>query len=554
MLFTKSGFLNLTLLVLAILPFLCQSPVSARAIKIKPVKDFQTENMVMGLYRQARVAYKAGKKVDARMLLLKAAKFDETGMTPYLHKFLSRVYHDLGNPKEAVSEALTSLRYNPEQPELIHDLAIYSKEANRYQDAINFLNVYKAKASAKEKERVESLLTLLESEKTKANKFSPEGEDYLDKLTYEDNVNRWSQNKMPLKVFIERSSSAKGFRSIFPILVTESFVSWFRGSGEKLSFEFVNSKEDADITLEWTDKRLRVSNDKREMMKAGLTTSRTTESGELLHARIQIRTLNPFTKKEITEDRIKETCLHEIGHALGLNGHSTNHADIMYMGLAQRQLPALTKRDRATISKLYGSYKKVAMAGVKPLEIKSARVAGVPTGPSSIKTPKLNTAEFQNTQPSAMSTAMQPQPYPQQSAYPAQPYMMPGYQTGAPPQYYQQPPQVPAVAAPQTSYVAVPVTTYQYVPVQNMPIQPNYNYAPPVIPQQRAVPYPVAPMPMPPPQPMAMQQQAQQQNPVQAIDNLFQNLKPKIQQFLGAPQQQQQQSFPMQNQYQYPYQ
>ncbi len=47
-------------------------------------------------------------------------------------------------------------------------------------------------------------------------------------------------------------------------------------------------------------------------------------------------------------------CLHEIGHALGLMGHSTNHSDVMYssMPLATNNR-GLSERDKNTVKHLY---------------------------------------------------------------------------------------------------------------------------------------------------------------------------------------------------------
>jgi hypothetical protein len=102
----------------------------------------------------------------------------------------------------------------------------------------------------------------------------------------------------------------------------------------------------------------------KERTKAGLTTSRCYEDGEIKEALIQIRTIDSFTKKPEPEDSIKQTLLHEAGHSLGLNGHSTNNADIMYYGTNSKQLPALTRRDKATIARLYNDFPAFPMVGV----------------------------------------------------------------------------------------------------------------------------------------------------------------------------------------------
>ncbi|MEZ4488233.1 MAG: hypothetical protein R3F51_11640 [Cyanobacteriota/Melainabacteria group bacterium] len=75
-----------------------------------------------------------------------------------------------------------------------------------------------------------------------------------------------------------------------------------------------------------------------------------------------------------------------------------------------------------------------------------------------------------------------------------------------------------------------------------------------MIPQQVPTPYPVNSYPNPNPytNQVPMQSQGNMPQPLQMIDNVFQGLKPKIQQFLGN-----QNSYPNPNQMQpqqYPYQ
>ena len=56
-------------------------------------------------------------------------------------------------------------------------------------------------------------------------------------------------------------------------------------------------------------------------------------------------------------DRIvMQTCSHEAGHALGLNGHSPNNQDVMFPLSTEISATHASARDRATILRLYASY------------------------------------------------------------------------------------------------------------------------------------------------------------------------------------------------------
>ena len=54
-----------------------------------------------------------------------------------------------------------------------------------------------------------------------------------------------------------------------------------------------------------------------------------------------------------TPEEIGEVVLHEMGHALGLMGHSDDPRDILYPTAVARERPGLSERDRATLIELY---------------------------------------------------------------------------------------------------------------------------------------------------------------------------------------------------------
>jgi len=541
----------------------CTGQSACRTIKLKPIKDARTENAVLDMYRQAKALRKADKNVDARLLLEKAAMYDPTAMSPYLHEELSRIYHDLGNPNKAVDEALLCLKFDPRQKHVLYNLALYCQEANRFDEAIAFLKRYQETVSGEKKAQAASLVALLGEQKEKAQKYSPDTRDYLDQLTAEDMVSRWSRDRFPLKVHIQPTSRVAGFKFIYPKLAKESFVTWYKASQKRVAFTFVDSPEDSDINLEWTDQMLHVGNEKSERLKAGLTTSTTTGEGIIKHARIQVRTVRPFSKEAEPEEKIKETCLHEIGHALGLNGHSTNPGDIMYVGMTRRQLPALTKRDKTTIARLYQAYPQLAMEGVFEAQPVAAEQAPKEPSASTERTAALAPAQIpaqspaqlpdqaqdqaQDHQDQAQAQAqppVQPQipfqpqipvpfvqaPYAPQTTYPApvyqqaygqqpypqpypQPYQQPPYYqqapapspyqiTAFPPAYppaYQQPYQQPAFQQPYQQ----PVNPYNALSSQNLVPQPYqgspYGYAPPAYPAGYGAPQ-AAPQAVQPPQ------------------------------------------------------
>lgn len=76
---------------------------------------------------------------------------------------------------------------------------------------------------------------------------------------------------------------------------------------------------------------------------------------QLSRAEITLLTVPTYEGSAITVTDIHRAALHEIGHALGTDGHSKNAQDIMYLGAVTTQnAPALSERDSKTLWRLYG--------------------------------------------------------------------------------------------------------------------------------------------------------------------------------------------------------
>lgn len=164
----------------------------------------------------------------------------------------------------------------------------------------------------------------------------------------------WTKNSFPLKVYIEDGSNVPGYRANFNQYIVDAFNTWDQVTDHKLSWSQVSSPQDADITIRWTD----AVTERVEGTEAGRTAAVTrlnpaTGIGTISGAKMQFLTRLP--QRQFSDEEVKKTCLHEVGHALGLQGHSTNRDDIMYYAVSPTQ-GTLTSRDITTMNKLYESY------------------------------------------------------------------------------------------------------------------------------------------------------------------------------------------------------
>lgn len=140
-------------------------------------------------------------------------------------------------------------------------------------------------------------------------------------------------------------------RATFPAMVQKCFSEWATASSGRIHFQMVASPSQADYVLSWSARQKEV----REGTEAGLTTTDTyiKDDGREYIEHAHTSVLTRFDGHPLTDCEIAETCLHEIGHGLGIEGHSANPCDIMYYAVSQRQCGHLTPRDANTIARLY---------------------------------------------------------------------------------------------------------------------------------------------------------------------------------------------------------
>lgn len=182
---------------------------------------------------------------------------------------------------------------------------------------------------------------------------APQTGDYLRDIGAEG-YHRWPANKFPLRVYIDNGSGVPGYRSNFAGMVAESFNEWSRTSGGAVSWRQVSDPRQADVVSLWTaDATARGG-----AVEAGNTVTLTkvdprTGNGVIQAAKITI--LTQLNGRAFSDTDMKKTALHEVGHSLGLEGHSRTQSDIMYAAVNPAQVPYLKQRDANTLALLYGN-------------------------------------------------------------------------------------------------------------------------------------------------------------------------------------------------------
>lgn len=128
-------------------------------------------------------------------------------------------------------------------------------------------------------------------------------------------------------------------------MMKNAFAEWSRKTNNKIVFRYVTSKATADIVVEFVNI---VPNAEREI---GLTRSRFISGNRLIHSTIYIAE-KTSTGVQLGRDAVYTVMLHEIGHAIGLGGHSDDPMSIMYPTEDDRQ--EISKGDLKWLDEVYG--------------------------------------------------------------------------------------------------------------------------------------------------------------------------------------------------------
>jgi tetratricopeptide (TPR) repeat protein len=174
------------------------------------------------------------------------------------------------------------------------------------------------------------------------------GNDYLADVTRQG-VLRWGARRMPLKVFIEDGKLIPGYRPDFSSILKDAFQSWADASSGLVGFQYVPTPAGADVFCHWSANTAKFK-DSAETAETKLYSDRY----GVARGEIEILTLAPVSNQTVTDKSMRGTTLHEVGHVLGLAGHSKTPGDIMFFSNSLSEATQnLSIRDKNTLVRLY---------------------------------------------------------------------------------------------------------------------------------------------------------------------------------------------------------
>jgi predicted Zn-dependent protease len=179
-------------------------------------------------------------------------------------------------------------------------------------------------------------------------------DDYVAEVT-RSGVLRWPSAKMPIRVYLhpaalnDSNGQPTGYKKEYLDILMKSFQDWATASEGLVSFQFVNSPKEATLECLWVSN----AKDLNNPAEAGEAKVLSDRDG-LAKGTIKLLTKSLSSVLPLTDNRMRLICLHEIGHALGLAGHTANPDDIMFYSVSFKdEWKQLSGRDSRTIKRLY---------------------------------------------------------------------------------------------------------------------------------------------------------------------------------------------------------
>lgn len=325
------------------------------------IEEIKKSIEVHKLFQQSHDLLERKRPLDARFLLEQAAALEPK--SPEIHYNLGMAYHNTGNLARAIEEFQNALQLKPDMTDAMLNVGSCYQVLGQRDEAITWFQRYlSSDPSAQDHKAITDMIASLQKDAGKqSSEEDPHGPDFWSSISKDGLVRRWPQEKLPLKVFVDPGTGVAGMSPNFPRILIACLDAWVKASQGRIGYTLVAQKESADLTCDWTSNPGDVTGKGTES-EQGVAhiygKDRGTGVVEIGRATVRVLTIDKEKGSEapVSDDVMKKTCLHEIGHALGLMGHSPNSHDIMFYSESPTVWPVLSKRDKATLLKLYEQY------------------------------------------------------------------------------------------------------------------------------------------------------------------------------------------------------
>lgn len=197
------------------------------------------------------------------------------------------------------------------------------------------------------------LTALDKRNKIRADLLEGLGPTYIDNAIDNGRIRRWNLHNMPIKLYIADGTAIAGYKPYYKQACIDALKAWATASGKGVSYKIIENPQKANIQVVFTPTIFAQSGSiEGKGFVSGLTIP-FSSGRNLKYMQIKMSTGRP-NGDAYTHDEFYATMLHEMGHAMGIMGHSNTSTDVMYPVSDSAHLKTtLNKRDVDTLKLLY---------------------------------------------------------------------------------------------------------------------------------------------------------------------------------------------------------
>lgn len=192
-----------------------------------------------------------------------------------------------------------------------------------------------------------TLLELVDSR----SKMDPH--DYFGELVSHSRIGYWSKSQMPLRIYVPDPSKKDGFSDFDRKEIARCFDEWCAIVPDRVSYKMVDDPEQADILFSQKPHLIDLSYSRSVLAHTIPTPSGPERWAVFPASKARIEPIKFYPEvKDYSDKRaaLRHTVfLHEIGHSLGIIGHSCNAGDLMFFSGSG----TLSERDKETFRRIY---------------------------------------------------------------------------------------------------------------------------------------------------------------------------------------------------------
>jgi predicted Zn-dependent protease len=180
---------------------------------------------------------------------------------------------------------------------------------------------------------------------------------------------RWDEDRFPLAVYVHEPVIPDDLQSEFDPQDPDAYVeaawralaSWEEAGAGVVSFRRAGRAEDADLAVELIGAAGPAPEEGVQVLGATpLARACRVEGRSVVQSRLKVRFEVPVIRVFVADqhgllppDQVERNVLHEMGHALGMRGHSPIPADLMYEVARDRRVSRLSRADANSLRALY---------------------------------------------------------------------------------------------------------------------------------------------------------------------------------------------------------